>query len=161
MPSLGSDTYFPILPITYLPRVTDLEGRSRCKNFRMLGLPESTESGRPNEFFAAALVEMLGGNLPWLTRLASESYLPGVKDWIYVRSRRPANTLISLITVFGMLFSPSEVCMFFRGAYCCFSQGLSVIQREFVGDREYFLTVTKGHGFRFPTGLHNSVSYKS
>lgn len=41
-------------------KVSDLEGRSRQQNIRILGLPESTESGRPAEFFSGLLREVFG-----------------------------------------------------------------------------------------------------
>lgn len=41
-------------------KVTDLESRSRRQNIRILGLPESIESGRPTEFFSKLLYEVFG-----------------------------------------------------------------------------------------------------
>lgn len=41
-------------------KVVDLESRNRRQNIRILGLPESTESGRPSEFFSKFLHELFG-----------------------------------------------------------------------------------------------------
>lgn len=43
-------------------KVADLESRSRRQNIRILGLPESIESGSPTEFFSKLLCELLGNN---------------------------------------------------------------------------------------------------
>ena len=43
-----------------MAKVTDLEGRSRRQNLRILGLAESIESGRPTEFFSDLLCEVFG-----------------------------------------------------------------------------------------------------
>lgn len=43
-----------------MAKVVDLEGRSRRQNIRILGLPESTESGRPVDFFSGLLREVFG-----------------------------------------------------------------------------------------------------
>lgn len=43
-------------------KVTDLESRSRRQNIRILGLPESIESGSPTEFFSKLLCEIFGNN---------------------------------------------------------------------------------------------------
>ena len=43
-----------------MAKVADLESRSRRQNIRVLGLPESTESGRPTEFFSDLLREVFG-----------------------------------------------------------------------------------------------------
>lgn len=51
-------------------KVTDLESRSRRQNIRILGLPESIESGRPTEFFSNLLREVFGTEtLPSLPEL--------------------------------------------------------------------------------------------
>lgn len=41
-------------------KVTDLEGRNRRQNLRILGLAETTEGGRPTEFFSDLLCEVFG-----------------------------------------------------------------------------------------------------
>lgn len=41
-------------------KVIDLENRSRRQNVRILGLAESTESGRPTEFFSQLLQDLYG-----------------------------------------------------------------------------------------------------
>ena len=41
-------------------KVTDLENRSRRSNLRIIGLAESTESGRPTEFFSQLLQNVVG-----------------------------------------------------------------------------------------------------
>ena len=43
-------------------KVTNLESRSRKQNMRILGSPESTESGTPTEFFLKLLYEIFGNN---------------------------------------------------------------------------------------------------
>lgn len=43
-----------------MAKVIDLEGRSRRQNLRILGLAESTEGGRPTEFFSGLLCEIFG-----------------------------------------------------------------------------------------------------
>lgn len=44
-------------------KVADLEGRTRRSNLRILGLPESTESGRPTQFFSELLIEVFGKDI--------------------------------------------------------------------------------------------------
>lgn len=44
-------------------KVTDLESRSRRQNVRILGIPESTESGRPTEFFSNLLCKVFGSEI--------------------------------------------------------------------------------------------------
>lgn len=41
-------------------KVSDLEGRSRRQNIRILGLPENTETGNPPQFFSGLLTEVYG-----------------------------------------------------------------------------------------------------
>lgn len=41
-------------------RVTDLEGRSRRCNVRLIGIPEAVEGTRPTSFFSKLLVDILG-----------------------------------------------------------------------------------------------------
>lgn len=41
-------------------KVTDLESRSRRQNLRILGIPESIESGNPSEYFSKVLCEIFG-----------------------------------------------------------------------------------------------------
>lgn len=43
-------------------KVADLESRSRRQNIRILGLPESIESGSPTDFFSKLLCEVFGNN---------------------------------------------------------------------------------------------------
>ena len=43
-------------------KVTDLESQSRSQNIRILGLPDSIESGSPIEFFSKLLCEIFGNN---------------------------------------------------------------------------------------------------
>ena len=45
-----------------LTKIDGLEGRSRCNNIKILGLPEGEESGRPTEFIAGLLPKLLGAN---------------------------------------------------------------------------------------------------
>lgn len=44
-------------------KVTDLEGRSRRQNIRILGVPELTESGSPSKFFSDLLREVFGAEI--------------------------------------------------------------------------------------------------
>lgn len=44
-------------------KVSDLEGRSRRQNFRIMGLPESIEGPRPTIFFSQLLVEVFGDHI--------------------------------------------------------------------------------------------------
>lgn len=44
-------------------KVIDLEGLSLWKNLQILDLAESTQSGRPTDFFVAALCEIFGGDV--------------------------------------------------------------------------------------------------
>lgn len=44
-------------------KVADLDGRTRRSNLHILGLPESTESGRPTQFFSELLIEVFGKDI--------------------------------------------------------------------------------------------------
>lgn len=44
-------------------KVTDLENRGRRSNLRIIGLAESTESGRPTEFFSRMLQDVIGRDI--------------------------------------------------------------------------------------------------
>lgn len=44
-------------------KVADLEGRSRCQNIRIIGLPEQIEELRPNAFFSQLLVDIFGAEI--------------------------------------------------------------------------------------------------
>ncbi|KAL1246547.1 hypothetical protein QQF64_034592 [Cirrhinus molitorella] len=44
-------------------KLSDLEGRSRRQNVRIVGLPESIEGPRPTAFFSTLLVEVLGDQI--------------------------------------------------------------------------------------------------
>ncbi|XP_036069352.1 cAMP responsive element modulator b [Oryzias melastigma] len=44
-------------------KVTELEGRSRRQNVRILGVPESTEGGSPSKFFSNLLCEVFGAEI--------------------------------------------------------------------------------------------------
>lgn len=41
-------------------KVSDLEGRSRRNNIKIIGIPEGEEKGRPTEFVAALIPKLLG-----------------------------------------------------------------------------------------------------
>ena len=43
-------------------KVVDLEARSRRQNIKIIGLPENAESGRPVEFVASFIENLLGKN---------------------------------------------------------------------------------------------------
>lgn len=44
-------------------RLTDLEGRSRHNNVRIVGLPEDIEGPQPTTFFSQLLLDVLGGDI--------------------------------------------------------------------------------------------------
>ncbi len=39
-------------------KLNDLEGRSRCNNTRLIGIPEEVEKGKPTEFVAELIKQL-------------------------------------------------------------------------------------------------------